>query len=201
MMAAVVFSRFSRSLRVATLAVGLAAVGVTVFVAGAWASVRPASAAPSASSICSHVSAASVSAIIGYKVPAPTASTTHLPATKKNFEISSVDTSCVYGAETSVAALKKVVILEYGVSDKAFTAAELQQSIKTSETENPSVKLKVVPYSGLGVPAYYLTISEAGIFGQAIEGVVGTTTFGASVESKTVSESTVAALAKLSRKL
>jgi hypothetical protein len=200
-MAAVVFRRFSRPLRVATLAVGLAAVGVAVFVAGAWAAIRPATAAPSASSICSRVSAASVSAIIGYKVPTPKASTTHVPATKTNFEISSVDTSCVYGAETSIAAVKKAVILDYGVSDKAFTGAELQQSIKRSESENPSVKLKVAPYSGLGVTAYYLTLSEAGIYGQVIEGVVGTTTFGASVESKTVSESTVAALAKLARKL
>jgi hypothetical protein len=151
------------------------------------------------SSICDKVSAASVSSIIGYKVPPATVYTLSVKPTKENYEISGSNTTCTYGAETSMATLLKAVTLSYEVISKPITTSEMQQSIaKVSK----SIKFKFTAYSGLGVPGYYFKLTEAGITGQGITGVVGGTHyFGASVENKNVSKSTLAALAKLAEKL
>jgi hypothetical protein len=150
-------------------------------------------------SICAKVSAASVSSIIGYKVPAPTPYTINVKPTKTNYEISGTETTCTYGAETSMATILKAVTLSWETISKPITPVEMQQSIaKVSKL----AKFKFSTYSGLGVPAFYFSLSESGITGQGISGVLGGTTyFGASVESKGVSKSTIAALAKLAEKL
>jgi hypothetical protein len=151
------------------------------------------------SSICDKVSAASVSAIIGYKVPAGTGTTFNIKPTKANYEISGTNTVCTYGAASSMAALLKDVSLSYEVISKPLTTAEMQNSIKEASKE---AKFTFLPYSGLGVPGYYFSLTEAGITGQGITGVEDSTHFfGASVESKTVSKSSLAALAKLAAKL
>jgi hypothetical protein len=64
-----------------------------------------------------------------------------------------------------------------------------------------SMKIKFIPYSGLGVPAFYFSMTAAGISAEGIEGVAGTKLFGASVETKTLSKSKLASLAKLAEKL
>jgi hypothetical protein len=75
----------------------------------------------------------------------------------------------------------------------------MQQSIKKASL---TAKFKFSAYSGLGVPAFYFSLTESGITGQGITGVVsGTHYFGASVETKNVSMSKLAALAKLAEKL
>ncbi len=164
-------------------------------------SVAPAvTLAPRASSICSNVSAAAISSIVGYKVPAGTASVFKVKATKANFGISGVDTVCTYGEETSMAALLKDVSLTYEVLSKPITLAEIEQETKADS--KGSVKYTFVPYTGLGVPAFYFSLTEAGITGQGISGAEnGSHYFGASVESKTISKSSLAALAKLAEKL
>src|ERR1700722_12255093 len=86
-------------------------------------------AAREGSSICSKVSTAAVSAIVGYTVPTPTAGTVNIKATKTNEEISAVVTACTYGPETSLAALKKDVILQIEVTSRALTAQEFQKAI------------------------------------------------------------------------
>jgi hypothetical protein len=151
------------------------------------------------STICSKVSAASVSSVIGYKLPAPTFFTMKVKPTTENYEISGTETDCTYGAETNMATIVKAVTLSWETISKPLTTAEMQQSIaKVSKL----AKFKFTTYSGLGVPAFYFSLSESGITGQGITGVIGGTTyFGASVESKTVSKSTIAALAKLAEKL
>jgi hypothetical protein len=155
---------------------------------------------PHASSICSNVSAATISSIIGYKVPAGTATVFKVKATKANFGISGVNTVCTYGGATSMAALLKDVSLTYEVVSKPITTAEIQQEIKAES--KGAIKYTFVPYTGLGVPGFYFSLTEAGITGQGISGVEnGTHYFGASVESKTVSKSTLATLAKLAEKL
>jgi hypothetical protein len=151
------------------------------------------------SSICNKVSAASVSSIIGYKVPAGTATTFAIKPTKANYGISGTNTICTYGAATSMTALLKDVSLTYEVTSKPLTTSEMQQSLKEASKE---AKFTFSEYSGLGVPGFYFSLSEAGITGQGITGVEnGTHYFGASVESKSVSKSTLAALAKLAEKL
>jgi hypothetical protein len=151
------------------------------------------------SSICDKVSAATVSGIIGYKVPAGTATTFAVKPTKANFGISGTNTICTYGSASSMAALLKDVSLSYEVISKPLTSAEIQESLAKA---SKNVKIKFSPYSGLGVPGFYFSLTEAGITGQGISGIVGGTHyFGASVESKSVSKSTLAALAKLAEKL
>jgi hypothetical protein len=145
------------------------------------------------------VSAASISAIIGYKVPAGTGTTFNIKPTKENYGISGTNTVCTYGAASSMAALLKDVSLSYEVISKPLTTAEMQKSIQEA---SKAAKITFSAYSGLGVPAYYFSLKEAGITGQGITGVEDSTHFfGASVESKTVSKSALAALAKLAEKL
>jgi hypothetical protein len=151
------------------------------------------------SSICDKVSAASISSIIGYKVPAGTTSTFNIKPTTTNYEISGTNTVCTYGTAGSMAALLKDVSLSYEVISKPLTTSEMQQSIKMATKE---AKFKFSTYSGLGVPGFYFSLSEAGITGQGITGVQnGTHFFGASVESKSISKAALAALAKLAEQL
>jgi hypothetical protein len=151
------------------------------------------------SSICDKVSAASVSALIGYKVPAGTGTTFNIKPTKANYEISGTNTICTYGSGTSMAALLKDVSLSIEVISKPLTSAEMQQSI---EKASKTAKIKFSAYSGLGVPGFYFSLTEEGITGQGITGIEsGTHFFSADVENKNVSKSTIAALAKLAEKL
>jgi hypothetical protein len=140
-----------------------------------------------------------VSAIIGYKVPAATAYNFKVKPTATNYEVSGTETTCTFGAETNMADILKAVTLSYETISKPLTSAELQQSIAKA---TKIAKFKFSTYTGLGVPGFYFSLSEAGITGQGITGIQsGTTFFGASVESKSVSKSTIAALAKLAENL
>jgi hypothetical protein len=185
------------SQRLVAVLLGATAVGLS---AGA-ASAQTAHVAAAAPSVCSHVSPASISAIVGFSVPAGKESTVHLPATKSNYEISSVDTTCTYGAETSIASIKKTVLLETAVESKPLTAAEIAASFKKAEKEAHAIKFKIVSYSGLGVTGFYATESISGIYAQIVAGESGTHSFSAAVYTTTLSESKVAALAKLAEKL
>lgn len=152
-----------------------------------------------ASSICNNVSAASVSALIGYKVPAATGTTYNIKPTKANYEISGTNTICTYGSGKSMASLLKDVSLSIEVISKPLTSAEMQASI---EKASKLAKIKFSAYSGLGVPGFYFSVTEEGITGQGITGIEsGTHFFSADVESKNVSKATIAALAKLAEKL
>jgi hypothetical protein len=151
------------------------------------------------SSICSKVSPASVSALVGYSVPAGTPDIRKLKATKQNFGISAVVTTCTFGSQASMAALLKDVTLSSEVTSKPLTTSEMQQEV--AKASGATFKFKFTPYSGLGVPAFYFSMTAAGISAEGIEGVDGTKSFGASVETKTLSKSKLAALAKLAEKL
>jgi hypothetical protein len=152
-----------------------------------------------ASGVCSKISAASVSALVGYKVPAGIESTFNLKPTAANFHISGVNTVCTYGGSTTMAALLKDVSLSFETVSKPLTSAELQQSLAKAEV---GAKFKFVPYSGQGITGFYFSLTEAGITGQGISVEENSTHFsGASVESKTISKSTLVALAKLAEKI
>jgi hypothetical protein len=163
------------------------------------APVAQAAAAPKAPSegICGKISTASVSAIVGYSVPTPSADTLTLPATKKNDEISSVVTSCAYGSETSLAALPKDVIIDYVVTSRSLTAAEIKKGL----AQEQQLKMTFSPYSGLGVKAYYYAFTESGITVQGLTAFEGTKDYGASTYSKLTSKSQLASLVRLAEKL
>jgi hypothetical protein len=168
---------------------------------GTTTTTEAATSASAPASICSKVTAASVSAIVGYTVPAPTQTVLHLPADKNDYETSSVDTSCTFGAEKSIAEIAKSVTLDIAVAAKPFTEAEILASTKKAEQISHD-KFKLVSYSGLGVPAYYLTETADGLHIQVLSGVVGGThSFGAAVDSATLSITKLAELAKLAEKL
>lgn len=151
--------------------------------------------------ICNNVSAASVSAIVGYTVPAPTFFTNKEPATKKNFYISGVSGACTYGKETSEASILKAVTLDVEVTSKPFTAAQLKEEITSVESLEKTLHFKITPYSGLGTPAFYFSLSDSTYFGQGISSISGTTYFGASVNNKNLSIAKLGSLAKLAEKL
>lgn len=156
------------------------------------------SASRAGASICDNISAASVSALVGYTVPAPTFGTYKLKPTKTNDEISAVVTSCTFGSETSIAALTKDVTLDLEVTSKPITTSEVQAALKSKATA--ALKLKFSVYSGLGVPALYFTESGSGITVRGISAIVGTKSFGAAVY-KTIATAKLAALTKLAEKL
>jgi hypothetical protein len=159
--------------------------------------------AAASNSICAKVSPAAVSAIVGYKVPAPVQNTLTEKATPNNFEISSVETSCTYGTLTSLAGLKKTVLLDLSVASKAITESEVLASVKKAEAISKTLKFKLTPYSGLGVPGYFLTSQEpgVGIDTEVMSGLSGKDGFGAAVYSGSFPESKLAELAKLAEKL
>jgi hypothetical protein len=184
-----------RNFRSFCLLLGIA--GTTLLAAAP--GVAQASAAPdlSAAAICHQVSAASVSAIVGFSVPPATASADKLKATKQNDEISAAVTSCTYGSESSVAALAKTVGLSYEVTSRPLTETDLKKGMSQAQTLN----MNFVPYSGLGLSAFYFTFTEGGVFTQGLTGLSGKKEYGAFVYTKSVSKSTLAALVKLAEKL
>jgi hypothetical protein len=151
-----------------------------------------------ASSVCSKISPSAVSAIVGYAVPAATGAVTDLKATKANDGISAVLTTCSFGAQTSLAALKRNVTLDLEVTSRPITTREVQQEL--AKTASASLKISVSPYPGLGVPGVYFTEVGGGISAEGISGFVGTKVFGASV-FEALSRSKLASLAKLAARL
>jgi hypothetical protein len=151
---------------------------------------------PPGPGICVKVSTASVSAIVGYSLPTPSADTVDLKATKSNDEISSVVTSCTYGAYT-LAALPKDVILDFAVTSRPLTPAEVTKGLSQAQ----KIKMHIVPYHGLGMTAYYYSFTETGITIQGISGTQGVKEYGAAVYTKNMSLSKLADLVQLAEKL
>ncbi len=193
-----------RYARASALLLGIATASSLVAAPVAQASTAPKS---PAAGICGKISTAAVSAIVGYKLPAPNANTTDLPATKQNDEISSVDTSCTYGSYT-LAALPKDVILDYVVTSSPLTAAELQKGLAQAQKLHMTIK----PYHGLGMTAYYYAFNEtlvaatahhkgSVLTAQGISGIEGVKEYGAAVYTNTTSKSKLASLVQLAEKL
>ncbi len=99
-----------RSLLTSSLVVALVGAGVLL---ASPITAQAASRAPHASSVCAKVSAASVSAIVGYKVPAATEYTIPVKPSKADYEVTGSDVICTYGAETSMATIVKAISLSF----------------------------------------------------------------------------------------
>ncbi|HTT59754.1 MAG TPA: hypothetical protein VMF33_06865 [Acidimicrobiales bacterium] len=195
-MSIVARSRLARRFSIASAVVVIA--GASVLVASP-IPARAVSRVPHASSVCGKVSAASVSAIVGYKVPAPTTYTIALKPTKENYEVSGSDVICTYGAETSMATILKAVSLSVEIISKPLTEAQMQASIAKATKD---AKFTFSAYSGLGVPAFYFKLAEAGITGQGLTVIAnGTHYYGASVETAKITKSQLGSLAKLAEQL
>ena len=180
-----------------SVAVFLSVAGAACAVAAPAVAQASSGPALSAAAICGKVSAGSVSRIVGFSVPAATALTNNLTPTKQNDEISAVVTSCTYGSQTNLATLNKTVGLSYEVTSRPLTTADLKEGLSQAQKLN----MKLVPYSGLDLPAFYFSFTNGGVTSQGISGLAGTKEFGAFVYTKAVSKSELAALVRLAEKL
>ena len=187
----------TRTLPVLVLAGASVAVPSTALAAsssGPRSSERPLAAA----SICSKVSGAAVSKIIGYKLPNASTYTFTTKATAANFGVAATTTTCTYGAETSMASILRAVTLSFETLSKPLTTSQMQKLVKK---DTSLAKFVFSPYPGLGAPAFYFTLTESGITGQGISIDKGLHYYGASVETGKTSKAKVAALASLAEKL
>jgi hypothetical protein len=180
--------------------------------------------------ICNKVSASAVSAIVGYRVPAPSEyNDTYV--VDKALNISATSTSCGFTVQATAANpfSSKTVYLDSEVFNKAVSEATLKAA-ETAEQEKVAAAQKVSHfkvsfsnYSGLGVTAVYYTITASlnipglpvgvtvpkGItlpksFGFAYSGIAtlqGKQSYAASVNNDTISQSQLASLVRLAMKL
>jgi hypothetical protein len=178
----------------------ISALAAAVVCAGACAGAATARTAntSAATQECSKVSASSVSAIVGYKLPAATGEIITEKATKKNFGIAFQTLDCTFGVETSLAGLKKAVSVSIETLSRSLTSSELKKLVTSQLLK--AAGLKVVPYSGLGGTSFYMTASAGGIHIESIATGTGTKLYGATVESN-LSKSKLASLVKLAQNL
>jgi hypothetical protein len=160
-------------------------------------SVAQAAAAHVAPPARCSVSASSVSAIVGYSVPTGTFFGDTIKATKQNDEIAAVERSCIFGSETSLAALKSDVVLAVEVTSKPLTGQELRFALKQAT----ALKFSFVPYSGLGMKAFYYTFNISGTSVQGLAAINGRRIYSAGLYTATPQTSELAALVKLAEKL
>ncbi len=147
---------------------------------------------------CAVVSRGSVSSVVGYLLPAPVGMVLAEPATKKNYNVAATTLTCTFGLGTSVASLKKAVTISKETLSRSLSAAEIQKLLALQQKS--AEKIKVVPYSGLGEKAYYMTFSDATIHVESIFTASGRKLYGATVDSN-LSKSKLANLVKLAEKL
>jgi hypothetical protein len=162
------------------------------------ATARKANFTEPATEKCAAVSRGSVSGVVGYLVPAPVGMALAEQATKKNYNVASTTVSCTFGSGTSIASLKKAVIISEETLSRSLSAAEMQKLLALQQKS--AEKIKVVPYSGLGGTAYYMTFSDATIHVESIFTASGKKLYGATVDSN-LSKSKLANLVKLAEKL
>ena len=174
----------------------LVAAGVTVLAAAP--GVAQASSVPglSAAATCRQVSAASVSAIVGFSVPAATALADNLKPTKQNDGILGRRDVMYVRCRDERRRLAKTVGLSYEVTSRPLTAADPKKGIPRRKAQ-----INFVPYSGLGLSAFYYTFTEGGVLAQGMTGLNGKKEYGAFVFTKSVSTAKLAGLVRLAEKL
>lgn len=146
-------------------------------------------------STCAKVSAASVGAVVGHTVPAGTLSTRNLRSTKANDEVSAVVTACIYGSVASLTALGQDVILGFEVTSRPLSGTELTRSLSQAQV------IKIRPYAGLGMRAFYYTFIDGSIPIQGIAAIDGTRIYSSALYTKTPAVAQLAALVRLAEKL
>jgi len=136
--------------------------------------------ASATSPLCKAVSAAAVSHVVGYSLPAPT-STVNMQTDKK-LNITGTFTDCTYGTYGSGS---PTVDLVYETLSRAVPLSTFQQVIQATGKQMPGADITVKPYAGLGHPALSVTITTRGSYsslGEEIAAVKGKKVAGADVE-------------------
>ena len=181
----------------------LVAGGVSVLLAAQVASgalaVARRTAAQSASPQAACVKAFSpgtVAAIVGHSVPTPTGTAIDLKPNALNHELSAVGTSCEFSTGTSLAALKKTVVVTNEITSTPLTATAVEAGLKVATST-----VSAEPYGGLGIQGIsYTQTLPGGITVYGMIGFNGKTEDGAAVYAP-LSKSKLASLVKLAEKL
>jgi hypothetical protein len=181
--------------------------------------------ASSSADPCANVSASAVSAIVGYSAPAPTAPLSDTLVVDKALNLTATVTDCSFtSAITPTNFSPKSVVLSYEVFNKPVSLA-LLKTIEASEQEKLAAQEKAtdftateVPYSGLGVTAFYFTITAKLDLGlpkgipmpkgvptslayEGISTLQGTKSFGSAVNNTTLAKGKLADLTRLAMKI
>lgn len=141
-------SRFSdgrRSRRPAryarTALTGLAAAACVLALPVAAQASAPPLPSSSGAALCDGVSPSSVSSVVGWSVPAPTATVKKATFNKK-LHISSQDTICTYGTPTSLASLDHEIFMTYdqlsAAPPKGATVASIKSELNKSIATLPA---------------------------------------------------------------
>jgi hypothetical protein len=147
------------------------------------------------SAVCSRVSAAAVSAIVGFSMPAQAAydGTSHQSATKQSHGISGVATRCFYGTPP------KLVVLGSDTVSKPISLQTIERTTKADAGSGAQVVF--TSYPGLGSGGILITIRGGGENVETIGSISGKTEFTAGETIGIVPVSKLASLAKLAKKL
>ena len=73
--------------------------------------------------------------------------------------------------------------------------------LKNALSQVQKLKVKMTPYSGLGMTAFYYTFSQDGITAQGLAGINGTKVYSAGVYTKVPAEPKLASLVRLAEKI
>jgi len=111
--------------------------------------------ASATSPLCKAVSAAAVSHVVGYSLPAPTSTVN--TQTDKKLNITGTFTDCTYGTYGSGS---PTVDLVYETLSRAVPLSTFQQVIQATVKQMPGADISVKPYAGLGHPALSVTITQ-----------------------------------------
>jgi hypothetical protein len=146
--------------------------------------------------ICNKVSAASISSIVGYKVPPGVGSTLTIPASK-SFNDSAIFTACYYGNNYGITPSARDVTLSSIVLSKPVSLQKFVVQFGLTDVN------KCTPYSGLGVPGIYcIDFYPSGLEQREVAGDLGGRLyFVAFVFTKVIPVEKIGALAKLAQEL
>ena len=144
-----------RTLRTLVAAGTIAGTAVVPSVARASSLPQPV-VASTKSPLCTEVSAAAVSHVVGYQLPAAVAATSTVR--NKKLDISGTFTDCTYGAYAMGGS--PTVDLVYWTFSKAVPLSTFEQVISSGVKQMPGTHWTVKPYAGLGEPALLVAMSS-----------------------------------------
>jgi hypothetical protein len=119
------------------------------------------------SSTCSGVSGRSLASALGYKsLPSPTSSTQQ----EKSGSVAGTSTLCIYGAMTSAAQVKSLVIVVYETFTKSLSdsqaVAQIKSGLSKDATPGSKVSYSIVAFDGVdaltGKASFNLDYSSPG---------------------------------------
>jgi hypothetical protein len=116
------------------------------------------------SSTCSGVSGSSLASALGYKsLPPPTSSIQH----EKSGSIAGTSTLCIYGAMTSAAQVKSIVIVVYETFTKSLSnaqaVAQIKKGFSKDATPGSKVRYSIGAFDGVDALSGQVSFKEGSV--------------------------------------